>query len=614
MRNSRSFKAKTYFSFGIIIFLSVTLLITVLQLFSVLDGYSSYVERVDTLKNHVHRVKDNENKMFLFDKRNPVFIENGESVYASGIEDYQIKMMDEIIELLDHPLTEDYGIENKFTELNDHFQTYTSLIEEVKEKIRKQGFGSEGVSGELNAILEELKAKVKMYNSPYEIIIIEMSDAMYNFNLKETKEASAEILNTLNSLIETESGEGDSTGLVTSFENVHAKFTEFSTLSSEIGFTGSTGIRASLIANADKIITSCEDLETIVREKVESKKDYLYFGFTILGVLQVLVCIFFAYKLTRNLVTKLNAIKDNLNELSSGTFPKRIEVENIDELGTISLSINQLTDRIEYAANYARSIGQGELSEEYKNEFADDAIAKAIMEMQVKLKLNADKDHLRAWRTEGMAKFANILQENKDGVESLCYEVICNLVKYIKGNQGAFYVVEDKSEGIEVLSVKGVYAYEREKFLDVELEKGEGLIGECWKEGETVILTEIPDDYFLITSGLGDSLPKCVIILPLKYNDEILGVIELASFKELSDEEIEFLEGLGTAIAGTLSSTRVSVQTKDLLSNSRIMQEEMRSQEEMMKQNIEEMKATQDTYEDRETAYINEIEKLKKRS
>lgn len=611
MVGSKSFRSKTYFSFGIIIFLSVTLLFTVLQLFSILDGYSSYVDRVDALKNHVHRVKENENKMFLFDTKNLHFMKTDSSEYVQAIEHHQFEMTEEIINLLEHPLTNDYDLKDEFTSLNEYFQDYTSLIEDVKMKIKQHGFGEVGVSGELDQKINSLMVKSLM--SEYEVTVSQISKLIYDFQLKETEEASVKVIELIQGVIYAEQSEGDSLGLVNSFNELLSTFKRFSVLSSKIGFTGKTGIRLKLIENSENILVNCSSLEGIVRDKVERKKTLLYVGFTSLAVIQVVVCVLFAFALSSSLLKRLRAISENLKSLSSGVFPDRINVKQQDELGAISSSINELTDRIEYAAKYARNIGQGNLSDEYNNDYSEDAIAKAIMEMQHKLKENAEKDHMLVWRTEGLAKFSHILQENKDDLNALCFEIISSLVKYLKGNQGAFYVVNKKEDGKEVLNVNGAYAYEREKFFDLELEKGEGLIGEVWKEGEIVVLTEIPDEYFQITSGLGAAQPTNIIILPLVYNEEIFGVVELASFKEFRNEEIEFLQEVGANIAGTISGTKVSMQTNLLLGNSRKMQEEMREQEEAMLQNLEEMKATQDTFESREAELMKEIEKLKKK-
>ena len=604
MRGLKSFKSKTYFAFGSIAILSIVLLLTVFRLFSVLDGLDTYVLKVTALKNQIHNVKDNENKMFLFDTKNPDFITKGKSNYVSKIDSLQDNMINEIGDLLDHDLTYEYSLEDDFTTISEAFQLYYSLLEEAKSKIQKRGVDKLGISGELNNQLEAIR--VKSLLSEYEVITNEIINSVYNFYLVESEDAALTIEAKIKDQIESRK---EAFPLKEPLKQLLNKFTEYATLSREIGMKGDQGIRAELITNSEKLLKECIALEHVVKSNIENEKSLLYVGFAILAGLQVLIALYFGVQMSSLVVGRLNKIRSNIRELSAGVFPERIHAVVKDELGEISNSLNELTDRIEYAANYAREIGKGNLAEDYNAQYSEDAIAQAILEMREKLKSNADIDRLRAWRTEGLANFANVLQENKDNTESLCYEVISNLVQYVGANQGVFYTVESRNDS-EALIAQSGYAYDREKFLEVEIEKGEGLIGETWKEGEVVVLTEIPEDYFEITSGLGKALPSCIIILPLIYNEETFGIIEMASFKILNESEIEFLEELARNVAGTLSGAKVSQRTKLLLKDSQKMQDEMREQEEMMRQNMEEMQATQDTFEEREKVLNEEIKKL----
>ena len=87
-----------------------------------------------------------------------------------------------------------------------------------------------------------------------------------------------------------------------------------------------------------------------------------------------------------------------------------------------------------------------------------------------------------------------------------------------------------------------VYAFEKRKYVNKQVRKGQGLVGEVYQEGSTVYLTEVPEDYINITSGLGESNPRSILLTPLNLNDEIYGVVELASFKAFQPYQIEFVE------------------------------------------------------------------------
>jgi GAF domain-containing protein len=141
---------------------------------------------------------------------------------------------------------------------------------------------------------------------------------------------------------------------------------------------------------------------------------------------------------------------------------------------------------------------------------------------------------------------------------------------------------------------------------------GEGLVGRCYQEQERIYLTDIPDNYIKITSGLGDNNPSSLLLIPLAYNNNIFGIMEIASFIEFRDFEIEFIERIGESIAATISSVKANIQTAILLEQSQQQAEEMASQEEEMRQNMEELRATQEQSARREEELARELESLRK--
>jgi GAF domain-containing protein len=216
------------------------------------------------------------------------------------------------------------------------------------------------------------------------------------------------------------------------------------------------------------------------------------------------------------------------------------------------------------------------------------------------------EDKKREWSSNGIAKFADILRQNNNDVSETYDSIILNIVKYMGANQGGLFIVEE--EGTDIyLEIKACYAFSRKKFINKRIIPGEGLVGQCYLERDTMYLTEVPKNYVAITSGLGDAIPRSILIIPLIVNEEIYGVIELASFKKFEDHEIEFLQKIGESIAATVSNLKISEKTKHLLSTSMQQTEEMRAQEEEMRQNMEELSATQEEL----ARKSNEIEQIR---
>ena len=208
-----------------------------------------------------------------------------------------------------------------------------------------------------------------------------------------------------------------------------------------------------------------------------------------------------------------------------------------------------------------------------------------------------------AWRTSGLAKFSEILRENHEDMETLSYRTISSLVTYLGANQGGLFITNDDEEN-PVLNLTGMYAYERRKYMTKVIHPGEGLVGQCWQEGLKIFMTRVPDNYITIKSGLGDSSPGCVLIVPMKVNDKIYGIVEVASFKVFEDFEIEFVEKVAESIAATISTVKVNLQTARLLEDAQTMSQRLKAQEEELRQNAEEMMATQEELQRR----IEELE------
>lgn len=249
---------------------------------------------------------------------------------------------------------------------------------------------------------------------------------------------------------------------------------------------------------------------------------------------------------------------------------------------------------------FVQKLKDGDIETDFIPE-ENDVLGKAIVNLRDTLKLSKEEelirrreDDQRSWTAEGLAKFGEILRTEKDDIEELSYLIISKLVKYIDANQGGFYLLDDTDPGDKFFNLTGCYAYERRKYADRRIDWGEGLVGACALEKQTTVLKKVPDTYLKITSGLGTANPKNIILVPLRVNDEVHGVIEIAAFKPFEKHKIEFVEKVAESIASTISNTKINIRTAKLLKESQEQAEILQAQEEQMRQNMEELQATQE--------------------
>jgi PAS domain S-box-containing protein len=205
-----------------------------------------------------------------------------------------------------------------------------------------------------------------------------------------------------------------------------------------------------------------------------------------------------------------------------------------------------------------------------------------------------NEDDIRNWTAEGLAKFGEILRRDNDNLNNLAYSVIKNLTDYIGGIQGGFYLLHSEKDKERFFELTAFYAYGRKKFADKQVKWGKGIIGTSAVEQKTVYLTDLPDTYISVTSGLGQANPRSLLVTPMIANEELFGVFELASLKPIEEYQIKFVGQVAESTASILSTVKMNMQTSRLLEESKAQAQTLASQEEEMRQNMEELQATQE--------------------
>lgn len=257
-------------------------------------------------------------------------------------------------------------------------------------------------------------------------------------------------------------------------------------------------------------------------------------------------------------------------------------------------SIDELGGQFKVRLKYAQEMSAGNL--DYKPEILKgDAMLEALYELNQNLSENAKQEKRRNWSISGSAGMGDVLRKHVEDSDLLANVAIKYLVQYLNANQGSFFFVNKAGdEEGSFLELKGTYAYDRRKYIEKKIRFGQGMVGQVYLEKELVYMKAVPNDYVNITSGLGDANPTEIVISPLKVENEVVGVIEIASFNNFEDYQLEFLKTISETIGSALMSSKRNYETTRLLHESRQLTEEMKAQEEEMRQNLEELEATQE--------------------
>lgn len=333
---------------------------------------------------------------------------------------------------------------------------------------------------------------------------------------------------------------------------------------------------------------------------IKNEADEKFSFFILVEALLFLVLLAFivavVFVISKNILKNIAQLKAHVDALSKGELPDKIS-QTKDELNEIILPLQSFISNLKSIKLFAQHVGNKDFDNEIKVFNDKGELGASLAEMRSSLKKVSEEDKIRYWTNEGLAKFGEILRKNTDNLSEISENIITNLVKYLNANQGGIFIYNDEAEEDKHLELKACYAFNRRKFVEKRIYPGQGLVGQCFLEEEYIYLTKVPENYVDITSGLGDANPRSVLIVPLKVNEEVFGIIEMASFHEFDPHQVDFILKISESIANTISAVKVNEKTQKLLQNSQQMTEQLRAQEEEMRQNMEELQATQEEVE-----------------
>ena len=304
----------------------------------------------------------------------------------------------------------------------------------------------------------------------------------------------------------------------------------------------------------------------------------------------------YAYTFDRDLYKILGFVK----KLEIGGMPEKLQINTGDEFQDISERLNNYVDQQQSKILFLKTIGKGEeismLTPNKKDVIGSElrVMADRLNKVQQEEKERQTEEGKRSWKTDGIAQFGEILRSERENVLELSFNIIQKLVSYLKIEMGTLFLTSDVEGEEQVLESLASYAYDRRKYIKKTFKFGEGLPGTCALEKEKIYIDEVPDDYSDVISGLGQTKPKFVLLVPLKIEDEIFGILELASFRELQVFELDFVDELAESIASTLAGVKTNEKTAALLKQSQKQAEQLLQQEDEMKINVKELEKAQE--------------------
>jgi HAMP domain-containing protein/signal transduction histidine kinase/DNA-binding response OmpR family regulator len=239
-----------------------------------------------------------------------------------------------------------------------------------------------------------------------------------------------------------------------------------------------------------------------------------------------------------------------------------------------------LTTQVRAMAEVATAVTKGDLSRTITVEAAGEVayLKDNVNEMIRNLKDTTRKNNEQDWLKTNLARFTRLLQGQKD-LWTVSRLILSELAPLVNVHHGVFYIAEGSSEQ-PLLKLLASYAYKERKNLSNQFKLGEGLVGQCALEKERIVLTAVPADYIKVNSGLGETAPVNIVVLPVLFEGQVKAVIEIASFQPFNEIHLGFLDQLTESIGIVLNTIEANMRTESLLAQSQSLTQELQSQQQ----------------------------------
>ena len=516
------------------------------------NEYQSLKTQIKDLLNLSLTVQNYQKNFLLIDAQSvPFYKQKGESKNLSEYNKNALKIKKLISKIEKEPLLDQLKIDKNLQKIRQAHTNYNGLFNSLSLKIQYRGFKDYGLIKKMRneAHKLEITDSIRQFDinklRRHEKDFLIRKDLAYanklyrsNAQLKQTLRNRLDTLTKKDSVLVKKLENYITTA--NSYERFFAKIVN---IEKEIGLTEDEGIRNQLKQIIDDIKIELNILHDTVNERTNNLIWQASLVFLIVILVMLFLSLIVAWYFTQNISAPVELLTRVTKSIASGLQNQEDRLDSIqsqDEVGNLARNFKNLYTQLKSTIQITK--------EENK-----------------KLKEFSQKEAERRWETEGFAIFNEIYRNHFNNLEEQAFEVTAQLVKYTGSSQGGMFVLNDDNEEDLFMELKASYAFNRQKFQKKRVDIGEDLIGTAWREGDTMLLTDVPQSYVHITSGLGQANPNCILIVPIKSDDATVGVIELVSFKIYKEHEVTFIERLSQRIASGIIAIKSSERNKKLL-------------------------------------------------
>ncbi|MGH3071368.1 MAG: response regulator, partial [Gaiellaceae bacterium] len=276
-------------------------------------------------------------------------------------------------------------------------------------------------------------------------------------------------------------------------------------------------------------------------------------------------------------------------------------------------NVNQLaqtlTTQLRAIADVSTAVTQGDLTRSIAVDAAGEVsdLKDNINQMIANLRETTERNAAQDWLNSNLARFSGMLQGQRDQ-KTVARLLMSEVTPLVNAHHGTFYVAEDVDDELE-LRLVATYGYKERKSISNRFKVGEAIVGQAAFEKKPIVITQAPEDYIKIASGLGEAKPASIIVLPVLFEETVMAVIELASFTPFTEIQQTFLDQLSESTGVVLNTIQANMRTEELLLQSQQLTQDLQSQSEELQSQQDELKRSNAELE-AQTATLRASEEL----
>ncbi|MBC8111450.1 MAG: GAF domain-containing protein, partial [Verrucomicrobia bacterium] len=488
-------------------------------------SYQNTLNQVDKLRVLVLETNKFQNDFLTFDARSNEFMETGISRNLMQHNQHVEEIKKMLADFQQNSIFQRIGAGAEIPNVKLAYEEYSRLFLGLSDLVKQRGFKDYGLEGNMRKAIRELESKSSI--SKVDILMLRRHEK--DFFLRKDTTYVRQLHDLADNL---------RTGTVTDKELLESYITDFDKIvvvDKRIGLDEASGDRGRIFALMQEINTKVTALQLQIDGTIKGLTQEAIVAMTIASILLLVTAVVFgltfAHRFSKPIITLDEVATSVMTEGIKGQEVALDGIRSQDEIGSL-------------ARDFKLMLGQlkGQMGE--------------IDRQNEQLKRVTEQESKRLWRSEGLTKVTDILRQSNTGLISKLNEAIFIMVRHLEAYQGAVYLLKENTE-VQEMELSAHFAAKKQEIKVVRY--GEGMIGEAWRKKEMMILKDIqiPEQYAKIAPGLGYATPKTLLIMPVMVEELVLGIIEIASLRDIEEHEMEFLKRSGQQLGMNLILAKV---------------------------------------------------------